>query len=255
MKVKQFKLTGVALIAGLVLSGCSSDSGGSKSSAESDGACSEATVAAYNDLLGKARSFSISSSRSDLEELNRSCSRFSASIGGGACKAKNLSTGETASVSYNDVKSMCDQAAAALNSSSGNNQPAEISPNPSVDDRRIADLPRGFSIRVVSTTAINELLRGGQDRFIQGGRILYSTSSLESGKPVCLLLADSAKTSVQYGEILNMTRVEVEGDKLVVGSENGDVMMVCVKPTSSSAWTLNKLQSVFSGVADISAAD
>lgn len=111
----------VSILALFSFSSCNKDSG--NSAVDSNGACTQATISAYNRLAN--RSVSAYSTRSELQSIKSDCANYKALIGNKSCKAEKLSTGETTTIYSSSVDSVCNMADYMLNnqgssSSSGN---------------------------------------------------------------------------------------------------------------------------------------
>ena len=98
--------------------GCSKDS--NSDAVTSSGACTQATINAYNRLAGK--SVSTYSTRSDLQSIKNDCSSYKVLIGNSSCKAEKLSTGEAMTISSYSVDSVCDQANVMMSRLDNQNQ-------------------------------------------------------------------------------------------------------------------------------------
>ncbi len=94
----------------MALGACSQTKG-----VDAGGNCKSETVSAYNDINHKARMYNITLDRDYLIGTQNACNEFKNLIGGSSCKAEDLKTGSTTTISASTVDAVCNEVNDKLN--------------------------------------------------------------------------------------------------------------------------------------------
>lgn len=105
-----------ALAAMAMLSACAKGTEGK----DADGNCTQTTISAYNSILHDVRMYDSTGDTDYLIGIKNNCADVKSLIGNGSCKAKNLKTEETMSISYEEIRKVCEAAGGLLEKSSAN---------------------------------------------------------------------------------------------------------------------------------------
>lgn len=123
------------------------------------------------------------------------------------------------------------------------------------DTRTVGQLPKGLEIEVKDDSVINELLKAGSSYFIQDGQVVRSINSIDKSKNLCYLERSDSSLEVKPGDVLHMTNVQSQGNKMAIVSSDVKVVMGCMKFSSYSDWTVQQLKGVFGEAANVKAAE
>lgn len=75
-----------------------------------DGNCSSETVSTYQDIGHKAQMYDLNHQREYLVGVQKACDSLQSMIGIRSCKAIDTRSNNVVEISYNDVKTTCEQA-------------------------------------------------------------------------------------------------------------------------------------------------
>ncbi len=236
----------------------------SNAAKDSNGACTDATINAYNNINAKARVTLYSSSRADLVETQNACVSFKALVGANTCKAMitnlNDATSTETVVSSTSKDTICnsiDQKIKLMDLLQQDGTPTvQIRPRPTApdvvsieDSKKVLALNAKLEVTLIIPT--NNTAANSDLYVFQGGiSSLLQSMAFDSSKPYCMIIKTGTQLQAANSRaVLDQIKLTADRTQITLSAmnENGFVQISCSPSTGQLAedLSLNEIKKAF----------